>query len=578
MHTKLRFLLILLWMILPVTAAQIAVAKPSGNNVGTSQSTKIKSGTKVNTHKSPAPAKAKEKAPQKRSLEERREAIGKALQSILEIYSTQKATALSYCEEAMALLEEDDPETIRANLMLMCMELYSRNDRPKDVLALAERMNATFSDTKIQMSICFLEATALTKLNEWTAARKKYESCPNQEDSMLMSNVAELYMIEGDSKGSVEAYRKSLERAPDNPHAIFGLATALDRAGAPEKAKAAFLKGVETDPAFSYLKEAFFEPKAEPDFQTAFRMYEGHRFKEAQFYLNRYISMEERPAYKAHGKAMLEHAEADLKSDTPILAATYPVVLSNVRASAISADARYLAFAALERKKADDYKSVIWTLDTATGKPFREAEFANEIIFDLAFVGDSTELRALSTQHRYALDSADNAHDYYIYDNNSELLSVALNNSGKDILAMTPNGLLTSSPWSNPYAEAPLLSVPSNLSRLKVSADNQTSIITTATKTEVFDNAKQEVLKTFPRAFYATVIAAHPQKNLFALGIQSGAILVDDAGRLIDFFATPGQVVSLALAPSGRYLMTFSEQTAEIWRLQPEIIHEEQKP
>lgn len=578
MHTKLRFLLVLLWIFLPVTAVQNAVAKPSGNGVGTSQSTKIKSGTKVNTHKSPASAKAKEKAPKKLSLEERREAIGKALQSILEIYNTQKATALSYCEEAMALLEEDDPETIRANLMLMCMELYNRNDRPKDVLALAERMNATFADSKIQMNICFMEATALTKLNEWTAARKKYESCPNQEDSMLMSNVAELYMIEGDSKGSVEAYRKSLERAPDNPHAIFGLATALDRAGDPDQAKTTFLEGVETDPSFSYLKEAFFEPKAEPDFQTAFRMYEGHRFREAQYYLNRYISMEARPAYKAHGKAMLDRVEADLKSDTPVLAATYPVVLSNVRAAAISADARYLAFAALERKKADDYKSVIWTLDTETGKPFKEAEFANEIVFDLAFVDDTTELRALSTQHRYALDAADGAHDYYIYANNSELLSVALNNSGKTILAMTPNGLLTSSPWSNPYAEAPLLSVPSNISRLRVSADNKISILTTATKTEFFDNDKQEVQKTFPRLFYATAIATHPQKNMFALGIQSGAVLVDDTGTLIDFFATAGQVVSLAFAPSGRYLMTFSEQTAEIWRLQPENIHEEPKP
>ena len=60
--------------------------------------------------------------------------------------------------------------------------------------------------------------------------------------------------------------------------------------------------------------------------------------------------------------------------------------------------------------------------------------------------------------------------------------------------------------------------------------------------------------------------------------MESGAVLVDENGMLTDFFATPGQVVTLAFAPSGRYLMTLSEHTAEIWRIQPEEQYEEQKP
>lgn len=577
MHQKLRFLLILLWIILPVTAAQVAFAKPAAAPMGTTQSRKKKSGTKVTPAKAPASNRSQtDKQPS--SQEERMNAVKTAIQSILELYSTQKATALSYCEEAMDLLEPSDPEKIRISLMLMCMDLYAQNDRPKDVLALGASMSAWVKDRKSLQSLHFMEATALTKLQDWKAARMKYAECPNQDDFMVMSNVAELYMIEGDSKRAAEAYRKSLEFGPDNPHALFGLASALHRAGNPGEAKDIFLKGIEADSQFSYLKEAFFEPEGETDFQTGFRMYEGKRLKEARHYLQKHAALEARPDYKAHAHALLDSIEADLKAGKAALATSYPVVLSNVRAAAISADARFLAFAALERDKENEYTSVIWSLDTHAGKPFREAAFPGEIIFDLAFVEDSTLLRALSTQHHYALDAADGTHDYYVFENNGEQLPAALAPSGTDILAMTPNALLTISPWHNPYAEAPLMSVPSNISRLKVSADRQTAVLTTATKTELFDLNTQETVKTFPRSFYAYAIAAHPQKNLFALGMESGAVLVDESGKLTEFFATPGQVVTLAFAPSGRYLMTLSEHTAEIWRIQPEEQYEEQKP
>ena len=575
MHAKHGLLLITLMTITTLAAPLTAAAKPDGNRVGTAQSPKIKSGTKVNTAKTPAPAKPQNKPANALTEDERKDAIGAAVQAILESYSKQKATALSYCEDAMALLKPTDPEQFRANLMLMCLELYSRNDRPNDVLSLGETMRAELSDPKPLQSICFMEATALTKLNDWTGAREKYETCPNQDDSMILSNVAELYMIEGDSPHAVRAYQKSLEHAPDNPHAIFGLATALERSGERDKAKAAFLKGVETDSDFSYLKDAFFEPKAETDFQTAYRMYAGHRYKEAKYYLDKYTAQEERPVYKAHGQALLDQVTADLNSGKTALAAAYPVVLSNVRAAAISADARYLAFASLVRTSPDEYRSEIWSLDTETGKTFLEMSCPKEIIFDLAFDTDAPTLRALSTQHRYEADVTDQTRDHYIYENSTETLPVALTTSGKSILAITPNALLTASPWLNPYTESPLLSVPSNLSRVKISADNSAAILTTAIKTELYDTASQSLRRAFPKAFFVNSLAAHPQKNMFALGIQSGAALVDEDGQLTDFFATQGQVVTLAFAPSGRFLMTLSEHTAEIWRIQPEEFHEE---
>ncbi len=488
-----------------------------------------------------------------------------AMQKLRNAYGRdQNASALVHCKQAIELMPKDLAEDIRFGVMMMCFMLYDKNGQYEEALELGKAMKTMEIPEKQKSGLCFMEATAMTKLHRWEDARQKYRECPginDQEKAVVESNVAELSMIQGDCKTAVDAYRSSLRHDSKNPHAAFGLAVALSRMEDWKGARRAFLDGVRMDPAFSFLKDAFFEPAAENDYQSGYRMYELGRDREARFFLERYVNSEDRGNYRSLAQKLL----LKMDGEPPLLTGTYPVLMDNVRTMAMDEQGRFVAFAGIERDSGEKYSTGIWVVDVREEKAKRVHSIEGQIVTDMAFAGDSTSLRILTPPKRYEVDVAHPEQGYYLYDNPKTSFSMAFSQSARDIIGVGVDGGLTMSPWENPYMLIPLLEIPPETRRLRISYDHQTMVLTTALKTLFVDISHQSIENILPAEFDVEAVAAHPDKKIFALGIHRGVLLVNEKGGIVRMLGTNEPVQALSFNSSGKKLAVLSGQSLEIW-------------
>lgn len=528
------------------------------------------------------PEKASNKPIQSQS--QRESELKNAVKRMVEAYQQEQyASALAHCHHVLNAVTDDTPTSFQAAIGTFCMALMARNDQHENALELAQKLRSTQLPEDVRNNICFMEATSLTKLHRWQDARNKYAECPGKTDAeraIILSNVAELAMIEGDSETAVSSYLHAALLDHKNPHIEFGWAAAYARhLESLESGQSAFLRGVMIDPNFTYLKDAFFEPKAENDFQTALRMYLARRLPEALFYMTRYTEHEQRIHYKTLGQQWTANIRADIANYKSLCLAQYPVLLEHVRSIALNNAANLLAFVTIQKSSSYDFITVLWILDTETGKTRKRLTLPEVMILDMAFVGDSTMLRLLGGAHRYELDAVSLGNDYYIYENTSNAFPMFLTASGQGIGRMRDDLGIEIADWvSYDTAQMTPLKTSMDIQQLKLRHDKKISAYVKSKQVFIgYDSAlvyhDQDEGDWDTSPIYnieVNDIAVHPVKNIVALGMQSGTLLVDVLGNPLELYGSPGltPISKIAFSPDGKKMAAFGEQTVEIWDLE----------
>ena len=544
-------------------ATDYANAKPADSQTKSSKSSKNKKNNK--------PVK---------SLSDMKESMLRTLDAYR---NKQYGTALTHCEKAM----ESMPESLEADsvfkLKMMCMDLYTQNSRHNDALKLAAEIRKLPLSQEQKNTVCFSEATTLTRLQRWEDAKLKYDECPGKTDeaqAIVASNVAELSMIQGDPQTAVEKYKQSIEKYPENPHALFGLAVAQTRTRDFEGARKSFVQGVSVDPGFTYLKEAFFAPTYDEDYETAVRLMMIHREHEAKFYLERYLKNETRLNYRAIAEEQIESLNRAIQNHQTALIGTYPVQLDNIELIAIDDSGKKLAFSS--EIEPDEKKIKInmtganakphtdlWTIDLETGNATRRMQLEYpEIISAINFVNGSSKLRVLGKNQRYELDVDLPESGYWCFDNNTELNPITLNHDADEIIYFDTDERLTmTTPWNSPWT---ITKPESHEVMPKVIVYKDRSLLVES------PNISKESINTFinnldSSEFTYYDIDFYPGTDLFALPIQSGTLLINASGEFTVAGAHQNNLKKpnpkAAFSHNGRYLATYSDSTnsLEIW-------------
>lgn len=484
----------------------------------------------------------------------------------------QKGTAVVLCREIIADLTPIIDDTHAIQIALACGSLFAENDLNDEELALYEQLEKRDLTPEMKSKICLAKSTVLTKMLRYEDAKSLMLTCPKHEpfDQMIEGNLAELYMTMGDLQSSIDAYRKVTTDNPKSEHALYGLASALARNGQWHDALDQFMLGVKRDPGITFIKTSFFVPKPEGDYQNAFIQLATQRYDEAKFYLKRYIKGEERLPYKAVAACALDKLE---KSDVA-KREQYPVLLRKVRSAAIDASARYIAFVNVDFGPQKQVKSELWVLDTQTGKTHKAIAGEDDLFVDAKFIDDTSQLRILGLSQRYELDAAQPQKGYYIFENISNTLPLALMPSATDIMSLTTTNKIALSPWNFDNANAILTSAPSDSVRFALLYDHNTVAFASLDKTTFVSlaaakNAPNEAteIATLPMQFDVRKIASHPNKPIFALAIQSGTLLVDEKGSPITLIGSPTPDTGTEVVdfdPTGKWLLSLSENTVEI--------------
>ncbi len=475
----------------------------------------------------------------------------------------QYASALTYCEQAMNDLPEDFELSRKISLYELCFSLYQRNEKYEEALTLSKKITEIATSQDVIDRMCFNEATTLTKLHRWEMARKRYEDCPGNTDverAFVESNVAELWMIEENSSAAVEEYRRSIELYDENPHSRFGLAVALSRLDKWDEARKAFLDGVSLDPGFTFLTDAFFEPLCENDYQTAYRLYELGRYRDAKYYLERYVKTEERAAYRQQAQRFLERISS---AKAPLLM-SYPVLTQDVRAMAVNADGSKIVLSSFEWLASDINKSILWVIDTVREKVYKRTEIPEQMIIALAFV-DSSKLKLTSPYKRYELNVDEVSSGYYVFDNSPNSYVVGVTANGEDLVGVTVDGKVTMSPWEDPWLLAGISEVSLNTKKIRISSDHTAMIVMTTISTFVINIVEDRIERKFSQSFKVSSIAVHPSKKVFALGTQKGTILVNEKGEITAMYGADAAVDSLVFDATGNRLAALSGNQLEIW-------------
>ena len=309
------------------TASEYASARPADSKANSSKATKAK--------------KTDTKSAKSQNFMNMKISMAKTIDA----YRNQQfGTALSHCESAMRQMPADLDTDVSFSLKTTCMDLYTHNSRYEDALKLAAEIRKLKLSQEQINTVCFSEATTLTRLHRWDEATRKYDECPGKTDeaqAIVASNVAELSMIQENPQTAVEKYKQSIEKYPENPHALFGLAVAQLRTRDFDGARKSFAQGITVDPGFSYLKDAFFAPSYDEDYETAARLIMIHREREAKFYLERYLKNETRLNYRAIAEEQLESINRTIQNHETALIGTYPVQLENIQFIAIDNSGKY---------------------------------------------------------------------------------------------------------------------------------------------------------------------------------------------------------------------------------------------
>lgn len=535
---------------------------------------------KTHTEKKRSDAASKKKSTSKKgklSAEERFAELVKLANDVINaLQSSQNGTAAALCRELVAGLTPDVNPDFSVSASFLCAGVYAENDRNEEELAIYDALEKRDLSAATQSKLCLGKSTVLTKMHRYEEAKTLMLQCPREQpyDAAIAGNLAELYMTMGDLQQAIDAYRQVVRDTPKNEHALYGLAAALARNGQWQDALAQFLKGVERDPAIRFMKSAFFVPKAENDYQKAFLQLALQRYDEAKFYLKRYVASEERPAYKAMGACTLDTLEkSDLASYTQ-----YPVLLPSVLSAAIDSSARYLAFSNVDSLSMDlsDVRGSLWILDTQTGKTTNVLSTNGDFFIDAKFVGESSQLRVISSSHRYEIDAAQPQKGYYVYPNISKAIPIALTPSTNAIMSVSVENGVALAPWNSDADLMTLISVPRDTLQyallydektIAYSGSNHTSFVRIPEANDEGSPSKGIELASLPMQFDVKKIASHPNKPMFALAIESGTLLVDEKGSPMTLIGSPdpnSRTDVVAIDPTGKWLLTLSGSTAEI--------------
>ncbi|MBO5752151.1 MAG: WD40 repeat domain-containing protein [Proteobacteria bacterium] len=224
----------------------------------------------------------------------------------------------------------------------------------------------------------------------------------------------------------------------------------------------------------------------------------------------------------------------------------------------------------------------LWLLDTETGKTRKRLTLPEVTIMDIAFVGDSNTLRLLGGTHRYELDAVSEGNTYYIYDNTSHAFPLFLTSSGQGIGRMRDDLSIEVANWRERNT--------ARVTPLKTSMDIQQVSVRHDGKLSAFVKSKQVFIGSDSSLVYpkeegdwdtgdwdtntvnmeVSDVAIHPEKNLIALGMQSGTLLVDVLGNLLELYGSPGltPISKIAFSPNGKKMAAFGAQTVEIWNVE----------
>lgn len=488
----------------------------------------------------------------------------------------QYGAALAYCKDALAMAPDDLDRDLRVSTQMACAFLYGRNKAYDEQLALLESIDAQDAQNvqkDVKDSLCLMKATAMTQLQRYAQAQTQLESCAADGvvAAAVAGNLAELYMTQGDIKKSLESYEHAVQIAPKNQHALYGRTAALVRAGQWQAAREQFLKGVERDPGFAYLNEAFFVPEAEGDFQVGLLHLMVSRWNDAEFYLQRYVEKEERAPFRAQGQKILDQLR-DYKRQTEIV--TLPVPLEHVKAMAIDASGRYVAFGVVERKSANSVVARIWLLDRETSRTRKLFEENNVFLTDMVFVGDTTQLRILGATERYAVDVAETPQSFYTFRNNASALPLALMPGGDEIVTVTPDNRLAIAPWQEFEMQTPIDAIPGDARRATVMIGHERIAYSRLDRMDLNRTGTGQTVASLPMQFDIERVVSHPSQKMFALGIQSGSLLLDENGSILALVGSPehAQVSLVSFDPHGKWLASLSGTTLEIRRMY-EILH-----
>ena len=583
---------------LPFVPGMDAFAQnPAKTKSASNDSGKADKSSKNNTAKKTSSKKDKNAAKKVKAAEPEKsmDALKKSLENMLAAFNAEQyGTALVYCEQSIQVMPETAEDSVRSNVYSMCMQLYERNGRLDEALEMAAKAKQLNVSEKISSSLCFSEATLLTKKHRWEDARARYHDCPGKtvgERAVVASNLAELEMIVERPEEAVKKYESSIAMSPDNPSSQFGMAVALSRANRWDDSIRQFWNAIELDPGFRYLKYEFFEPAAETDYQTAFRMMAVHRSREARFYLQRYVESEMRAAYRTIAERELNRIDAEIRNGQTDIRAAVPLLFENVRSIAIDNSGTHLAVASMERigrnrkkssessKKNDDknilmnIRTSIWTLDVESGETARRMGIDSDVVTDMSFVGDSQHLRVISGMHRYDLDVGDSQSGYYVYENHPDAFALGID-EGENMVSVTSGGWLTLAPWLNPVLQVPIVRIPSESRQVVLSADHRSIVLDASGEVRLLKTETGDVIRTYSSAFDIGAMAAHPSSNMYALGMQSGTLLVDGKGKIQAVLGSPNleAVDALSFSPDGRWLAVASGNQVEVWDVAKSLV------
>lgn len=522
-------------------------------------------------------ASKKAKAEKKAKTEKKPSFVELSIKFNEAIRAQKFGSALAYCQQALDAMPAEASIVDRLGVKLSCAELYGKNERYEEQLALFREIGQDIEKENIAGNFarhaCMGESTALTQLQRYEEARQKLEICIRQDDTnpALVGNLAELYMTEENLDESIRRYREAVNLAPGNPHAIFGLASALARNGQWEEALAQFRQGLNVDPELEYLDSAFFVPKAETDFQLAFTYLALHRYREAVFHLKKYVAQEERVQYKQQGQTILSQLQDWLHTPEADAAVhTYPVLLDNVRSIAIDATGRYIAFGTIERPTAETIVFRVHVLDTVTQKTTQKLSVTNDYLAQIAFVGTSTTLRVLGMRQRFELDVTQQG-NLYSYENSNQTLAIGLSPNAEEIMHVSADNKLLISPWNDVFHPIRLTSISSDTREISLLPNHKImASLHTSTDIDLVDTETHEKIATLPYLYNVAHVIPHPTQDAFVLGMQTGAGWIDTSGELKYFVATPSLkgVDAHAFDPTGKKLAILGNHTLEIWNVE----------
>lgn len=493
----------------------------------------------------------------------------------------QFASALVYCERALAI------ESEMSSIAMLCLQLNIQADKHDRALELMAQLKAKDAGFAEREGFCFMEATLYTKLGRWDDARSAYRACEFEapgERAVMLSNLAELSMIQGKVDEAVRAYDEALELLPENPHALFGSAVAWSRQGGWRQAQEQYLRGIEIDPNLRFLEDAFFVPDGEDAYHKAILALLGRDFRQARFLLTQYVEKEERLAYRDHGKSLLASLEAfSARGDSDLLA-SYPVLLSKVGAVAIDASGRYMAFIQ------GVMGSSLWVLDLEAGKVY-ERMSGTAGLLGLGFVGDSSVLRVVGHKSRYVLDARAADSGYYFYampdalrllgfsadagtvfvsgDESVQRMAFDTASNGDLGLVLVNNEMLSESSsvaCTQGFRVCAFL-VEEGLLLLNLEGDK--FIKAFDDKVFQFGRSTPNVASPFRAGLVGPsmgAIAAHPSDAYFAAAYMGGVILFDKRGRVLRQFNVSGDTGASVLAfdPKGEKLVVVSGTLVEV--------------